>query len=318
MNKKVTAQIVTYNSQQDILKCLESICNQTYKNIEIIVINNKSTDKTVDLIINKYRDIKLIRNKENIGFCKAHNIGFRKGTGEYIMVLNPDVILDKHFIENVVDKMEKDSKIGLISGKILRMKPDFSLTNIIDSTGIVMPRNRRAYDRGQGEEDKRQYDNETDIFGACGAAAVYRREMLEDIKIDNEYFDENFFAYKEDVDLSWRAKKLGWKCKYVPTAIAYHKRGWKEKNRKEIPTFLRVHSIKNRYLMLIKNETFVSFIQNSPHIILFDIGIFLYCIFKESKTLKYIPDTFKLLYDTIKKRKRLQKKIRQKKTNLVK
>lgn len=306
MKKKVTIQIVTYNSEKDIIKCIDSINQQTYPNIEVIVIDNKSTDKTVDLLSSKYNDIKIILNNKNLGFCKGHNIGFREGKGDYVIVLNPDVTLDKHFVEEVVKGMEENPEVGLISGKILRMKQDFTTTDIIDSTGIVMARNRRAYDRGQGEKDKGQYDEKSNIFGVCGAAAVYRREMLEDIKIDNEYFDENFFAYKEDVDLSWRAKLLGWKCLYVPSAIAYHKRGWKKSSRKEIPLFLRIHSIKNRYLTIIKNDNIISYLKDFPFILAFDIGVFLYCLFKEPKTLKYILYTIKLLPDTIKKRKHIK------------
>lgn len=308
MDKKITVQIVTYNSRNDILKCIDSIENQTYKNIEIIVIDNNSTDNTVELLKEKKDIIKLIKNNENTGFCGGHNIGFREGIGDYIIVLNPDVILDKYFVEEVVKSMEKNQGIGLLSGKILRMNLDFTPTNIIDSTGIVMPRNRRAYDRGQGEEDQEQYDEKRDIFGVCGAAAIYRRDMLEDIKIDDEYFDENFFAYKEDVDLSWRAKVFGWECLYVPSAVAYHKRGWKENNRKNTPYFLKVHSIKNRYLMMIKNEHIIDFFRNLPYILSFDIGIFIYCLLREPMTLKYIPSTIKGLNDTIRKRKKIQRK----------
>ncbi|QIB27577.1 glycosyltransferase family 2 protein [Caloranaerobacter azorensis] len=304
--KKVTIQIVTYNSEKDIIKCINSINQQTYRNIEVIVIDNNSTDKTVELLLNKYSNITLIINNKNLGFCKGHNIGFREGKGDYVIILNPDVILDKHFVEQVVKAMEGNPDVGLISGKILRMKQNFITTNIIDSTGIVMARNRRAYDRGQGEEDKGQYDEKNIIFGVCGAAAVYRRKMLEDVKIDNEYFDENFFAYKEDVDLSWRAKLFGWKCLYVPSAVAYHKRGWKESSRKEIPLFLRIHSIKNRYLTIIKNDNIISYLKDLPFILAFDIGIFVYCLFKEPKTLKYILCTIKLLPDTIKKRKQIK------------
>lgn len=314
MDKKVTIQIVTYNSAQDIVKCLDSIKEQTFKNIEIIVIDNKSTDQTVDLLRKKHNDIQLIINKRNLGFCIGHNIGLRRGTGEYVLVLNPDIVLDKYFVEIVVQSMEYNPKVGLISGKLLRMMPDFLKTSIIDSTGIIMPKNRRAFDRGQGEEDHGQYDLDQQIFGVCGAAAFYRRTMLKDIKVGNEFFDENFFAYKEDVDLSWRAKNLGWESLYVPNAIAYHKRGWKQHSREDMPHFLKVHSIKNRYLMIVKNENIAEFLKNLPYIAIFDLGVFAYCLFREPKTLKYIPSTIGLLYDTIKKRKTITNKIKRNKS----
>lgn len=312
MHKKVTVQIVTYNSAGDILQCIDSIDKQTYKNIELIIIDNKSTDNTVDLLKSNFPGIQLIENNENLGFCSAHNIGLKRGIGTYHLILNPDVILDSHFIENMVSFTEKQPQVGLATGKILRMMPNGDLSNIIDSTGILLPKNRRAYDRGQGKEDLGQYDKDRQVFGVCGAAAFYRKKMLEEIKIDGEYFDETFFAYKEDVDLSWRARNLGWKSIYVPEAIAYHKRGWQEEGRNHIPTFLKVHSLKNRYLMMLKNEKTSDFLKNLPFILSFDIAVFFYCLVKEPKTLKYIPSTLKRLYDTIKKRKKIQKKIKSK------
>ncbi|MFT9495340.1 glycosyltransferase family 2 protein [Anaerosolibacter sp.] len=309
MGKKVTVQIVTYNSAKDILKCLEGIWEQTYKDIEVIVIDNKSTDHTVDLL-QSYKDyIRLTVSNINTGFCGGHNQAFRIGTGEYVLVLNPDVYLDKSFIEIAVNEMENNPEVGSISAKLLRMDENYMPSDIIDSTGIIMPKNRRAYDRGQGEKDIGQYDSKIEIFGVCGAAAFYRRSMLEAIKVDNEYFDENFFAYKEDVDLSWRAKNQGWKCIYLPDALAFHKRGWKDRSRQDIPLFLKVHSIKNRYLMMIKNESLIDYIKNLPSILIFDIGIFSYCLFREQKTLRYIPSTLKVLCDTISKRKKIKKRL---------
>jgi len=307
MDKTVFIQIVAYNSEKDILNCLASIINQTYKMIEIMVIDNASIDQTTILIKKHYPNITLIENNSNKGFCNPNNYAFTQAKGEYIIVINPDVILDENFIDVVVRRMEEHQDVGIISGKILRMDNNFTKTNIIDSTGIILPKSRRAYDRGQGEVDLGQYDNSRNIFGACGAAAVYRRAMLEDISLEDEYFDEDFFAYKEDVDLSWRSNNLGWKCLYVPEAIAYHKRGWSKEVRKKIPDFVRVHSVKNRYLMMLKNER-KDFLWHFPYIITTDLLIFIYCIVREPKVLRYIPEVIRLIPKTIRKRRKIIEK----------
>lgn len=254
MEKKVTVQIVTFNSEKNIEKCLESVFSQNHDVSEVIIIDNNSQDKTLN-ILSKYEDkIKLIRNKNNLGFSIAHNQGIRVASGDFILILNPDVVLENDYIKKLLDK-DRD-RVGSLTGKLLSNK---NLPKIIDSTGLVINRRRQAFDRGQGEIDIGKFDNNTDIFGACGAAALYKKEMLEEIKVGKEYFDESFFLYKEDVDIAWRAQINGWKSIFVSDAIAYHNRGWKRGRRKEIPTNIRIHSLKNRYLMLIKNEKLKDF-----------------------------------------------------------
>ena len=299
-------QIVTYNSAKYIKRCIESVINQTYANIKIVVIDNGSQDETVALLKNMSFHVYVIENPWNTGFARGHNIGFRQNDGDYILVLNPDVVLDERFIENAIAYMEQNLTVGLLTGKVLRMTPDFQFARTIDSTGIVISKTRRAFDRGQGEEDRGQYDEQKEVFGVSGAAAVYRRRMLEDIKVWDEYFDEDFFAYKEDVDLSWRARLKGWTCHYCPEAIAYHVRGWKQGSRKSQPLFIRIHSMKNRLLMMIKNDSFEGFLRHLPYIIIYEMGTFFYCLIFDFKALKYIIEVMRLLPDALKKRKAIQ------------
>ncbi|WHH57423.1 glycosyltransferase family 2 protein [Petroclostridium sp. X23] len=304
--KKVLVQIVTYNSEKYIIKCLESLSIQTYNNIEIIIIDNNSSDDTILLVNKYYKETRIIKNGCNIGFSAAHNIGFIVAEAEYILILNPDVILEEQFIANIIAKMAQDSRVGLVTGKVLRMRNYFEKTDEIDSTGIFISKSCRAFDRGQAEMDVGQYDYDIDVFGACGAAAIYRRAMLEDIKVDNEYFDESFFAYKEDIDLSWRARLKGWECIYCPEAVAYHMRGWNEGNRKSQPLFIRVHSIKNRILMMLKNDSIVGILEHLPQILIYELAVFFYCLLFDFKALRYIIEVVKLLPQTLRKRKLIQ------------
>ncbi|MCL5960305.1 MAG: hypothetical protein M1358_13520, partial [Chloroflexi bacterium] len=134
---------------------------------------------------------------------------------------------------------------------------------------------RRPRDRGQGEKDRGQYDNSTLIFAACGAAPLYRRRMLEDVAIDGRYMDENFFAFYDDIDLGWRARLLGWRSVYAPQAVAYHLRSGIDrlthKPGNRLQQQVQTHAVKNRYLMIVKNDCLTDFVRDLPFVVLGDV-----------------------------------------------
>jgi len=320
MDKLVSVNILTYNGQGLIKPCLESVLKQTYKNVEILIVDNASTDKTLKIVrscIRKIRmpirSIRIAVNKKNLGFAAGHNVGIRKSKGEYVVCLNQDLVLDKDFIKKAVGVMEKDKKIAAVQGKLLRItdinKPK---SNIIDHTGLVMLKNRRVIARGQGEKDKGQY-KAGKIFGVDGAAPIYCRKALEDVKINNEYFDGDFFAYKEDVDLAWRMQLYGWKAVYHPQSIAYHLRGAGERavrnyisvalERRKLSKFAKFHSFKNDRLMRIKNELPGLFLRDIFYIIIKEIGAWAYVLIFEQYTWKAIKTLFKQIPNAWRKRK---------------
>lgn len=312
MNKLVSINILTYNGENLIKDCLKSVLNQTYKNIEILIVDNASEDKSVQRI--KKFPVKLIENKKNLGFAEGHNIGIRKSKGDYVLCLNQDVVLDKNFVKNSVKAIEKNQKIGSVQGKLYRIeKMNMLGKKIIDATGLVIFKNRRTIARGQGEEEKGQYNKSEEIFGVDGAAPLYRRKALEGVKINNEYFDENFFCYKEDVDLAWRMQLYGWKAIYEPKSIAYHMRGAGEKAvkdyvsvalaRRKISKFAKFHSFKNDRLMRIKNELSSLFFLDILYILIKEIGAWAYVLIFEQYSLKAIKELFKQLPEAWKKRK---------------
>lgn len=277
----VSAQIVTYNSEKDIIKCLESIFLQTYPIQQVIIIDNQSTDQTLN-IVDSFDNIQVVKNKINNGFAGGHNQGIALSASDYIMVLNPDVTLQNDYVKNIINEMEQDENIGSATGKLYRDVDHC----IIDSTGVIIKKNRRAFDRGSGEIDRGQFDQLQDLFGVSGAAAVYRREMIRDISVDGQFFDETFFAYKEDVDVSWRAQLLGWKSLFVPSAIAEHSRGWQEeKKRSDIPVFIRQKSYINRYFCMLKNDVISHFTLHFPIIFLYEVLSLTYAALKERETL---------------------------------
>lgn len=248
----VSVCIVTYNSAEDIASCIEAVMEQSQPIQAIVVVDNASTDRSVEFVkewMAAKIPIILIENKINNGFAGGQNQAIEATDTDYVLVLNPDVVLHPDYIRQLVSTMELDVHAGSATGLLVR-KDDPS---IVDSTGLQMGLNRHAIDRGAGQQ-LNSWLQPDKVFGASGAAALYARRMIADIKLEDEFFDERFFAYKEDVDVAWRAQLLGWSAHYVPAAKAVHARGWQKQGRGSISLFVRQHSYVNQLFMLVKNE----------------------------------------------------------------
>ena len=238
----ISIVIVGYNAGGHLPTCLDSIYNQSYKNFEIIFVNNGSTDNTAS-ILSLYPGVKIINNNDNRGFCFGNNQGISAARGDYILTLNSDVVLGRDFLSELKNIAVSD-EAALFCPKILNKN---GIT--IDSTGLALSRFYRFFDRGSGEIDVGQYNTKLDIFGPCAAAALYKRKALDDIKHNEEYFDEDFFFLVEDFDLAWRARKKKWKARFVPSAVCYHARNSTSFNSK----FRQYLSFRNRFFLLAKN-----------------------------------------------------------------
>lgn len=261
----VSIVILNYNGEKLLRACLDSILALKWKDREVIFLDNASTDKSVEFVLKNYSEIRVITNKENSGYAGGANQAVEIGRGEFIMILNPDIVFEPDYLDVLMKRLKTDPKIGAIIGKL--RKYDFAnggKMNLIDSAGLLMFRSRRCVDRGQGEEDRGQFESAEEVFGVTGACPLYRREALEDCKIAGEYFDNDFFMYKEDVDISWRMNLFGWKCFYEPRGLAYHGRGTGvlsragvfevAAGRSKLSKFQKYHSYKNERLMCVKNE----------------------------------------------------------------
>lgn len=319
MDKKVSVVIVNWNGEKYLYKCIKSLLNQSYNNIEVIIIDNDSTDNSVNIIKDNFKnDVTIVRNK-NTGYAGGSNKGIDISTGEYVIIANPDVVFDKDYVMKCIRKFEEDSSIAAVTGKLL--KYDFNTNeklNIIDSVGIRLNHNRQGMDIGQNEVDEGKYEEDRRIFGVCGAAAVFKRDILDKIKINEEYFDNDFFAYKEDIDICWRLNLYGYKCYYVHDALAYHGRGMNSskgiintvRNRRSQSEFLKGISFRNHYLMLIKNETQYSYKKDRFKIY---IGILKYIVFFllfDWKCLKYIKQIKEMKSLMFEKRKKIMANIK--------
>lgn len=294
----IAVQIVTYNSVDYIADCLNSVSLQSYPVEKIIVIDNDSNDCIKD-VVSHYSNVYFVQNSINSGFVGGHNQGLNYAETDYVLVLNPDVILDKYYIEHIIKFMQLNEKVGAATGKLYRDLDSY----IIDSTGINIKKSRRAVDRGSGEVDQGQYDDMINVFGVSGAAAVYKREMIDMISEDGRFFDESFFAYKEDVDVSWRARLAGWEICFVPKAIAQHERGWKDnKSRKDISLKTRKHSYINRHFYIIKNDNIFYFLLHFPFIFIYEASCLVYILLKERK-LFYAYKLLFIEYKSLKNKK---------------
>ena len=253
----VSVLLVTWNSAQYLLECFASIDRQTCRDVEVIVVDNASHDGTRQILSQREAVWRVIYNAENAGFAAGQNQAIRAARGDWLLCLNPDVMLAPDFMERLVEVGDAHPEAGAVCGKLLRWDTgaDPPQTRVIDSTGIYFTRNMRHLDRGAEEVDRGQYDRTQWVFGATGAAAMFRRSFLEAVAVDGEFFDEAFFAYREDADLAWRGQVLGWKCLYEPTAVAWHVRRVTPERRQSLPLVINWHSVKNRFLMRGKNAS---------------------------------------------------------------
>lgn len=293
----VSVHIVTYNSESDIGACLEAVMRQSYAPQDIVVIDNNSTDGTKEILA-QYPDIRAIFNHENRGFAGAHNQAIRMTQSDYVLVLNPDVTLHPDYLLHLAGWLDKHAEYGSAAGLLIRREAH----QTVDSTGLMMHKNRQAKDRGSGEEIE-QFSSSGEVFGVSGAAAMYRRQMIDDISWNGQFFDEDFFAYKEDVDVAWRAQWMGWKAYFLSSAVGYHERGWKEGTRRNQPLFVRRLSYINRYKMICKNDLGKYVWKHFPYIAVYEAASLGYALLREPKLLSAWADLVRKWPELQEKRK---------------
>ncbi len=334
-HKTVSVHIVTYNSAEDIAECLRAVLVQDYPVEQIVVVDNASVDGSTQTVSGFYRRIEeefraanqgefsstgaafnhsevvfhthlpkliLLENKLNTGFAPAHNQAIAATNTDYVLVLNPDLTLAPDYVSRLVKQMEGDPRIGSATGKLL-LKADHSL---VDSTGLRMNKARRAFDRGAGEPSLNWTESGA-VFGVSGAAAMYSRRMIEDISVGGEFFDGDFFAYKEDVDVAWRAELFGWQAYFDAEAIGFHERGWKTAGRGGKSMFIRRISYINRYKMIYKNERARTLLLTIIYSLPYEIAAHGYMLLKEPKLIQAWSSYRAQRTDLKRKRRYIQK-----------
>lgn len=331
---KLAISLVTSNAARYLPFCLKSVFEQTGQDFSLLIIDNGSSDDTIRFIKENYPQIPLVAHANNLGFAKAHNQAIAWSDSDYVMMLNQDVMLDKNYLLRALEFLDQHPEAAAVSGKILCWdfkKNNLSLnggrTRLVDSLGLKVLKNHRVMEIGQGQEDQGQFDKIEEVFGVSGAVPIYRRSALDQVKITldaglkvSEYLDEDFFSYKEDVDLSYRLRLAGFRSYYLPGAVAYHDRTAKggadlsdqavKLGRSGKDRQVRVYSYKNHLLTLLKNEFFANFIKFFPPIVFYELKKFVWLIFFEQSTLAGLAMFSRQKKRALAKRKFIKKNIR--------
>ncbi len=210
---KISMIVVNWNGQRFLSDCLGSLSRQTYANREIILVDNGSEDSSVRYVKANFPSVKIIELGKNTGFTGGNTEGLKAADGDFVALVNNDTQAEDQWLENLIQPMLENSTVGICASKLL-----FEAGRTINSAGDGLTTAAVGLNRGLGK-DGALFSNPEFVFGACGAGALYRRSMLDEIG----FLDQDFFLYDEDTDLSFRAQLAGWKCVYVPDAIIYHK-----------------------------------------------------------------------------------------------
>jgi GT2 family glycosyltransferase len=271
MRAQVSVVILNWNGLRYLERCLTSLQAQTFTDFEVILVDNGSTDGSVEWVRERFPDVRLICNESNVGFAAGNNQAIRASQAEYVVTLNNDTHVEPLWLGALVGAAEGAPTVGMCASKMLFAdRPE-----TINSTGISMDPVGIAWDRRGGEPDDAAYaEAETgpaEVFGPCAGAALYRRAMLDQIGL----FDEGFFAYLEDVDLAWRARLAGWRCLTVPSARVYHVHS--ATGREGSPFKSRLLG-RNKVWTIAKNYSSGRLALYLPLIILYDVAASLYAL----------------------------------------
>lgn len=310
-----SAGIVNHGSYADLEACLASIALQTWPPERVVVWDTGVDPAVVEVLGRRYSEVEFVRG-ENVGYAgganrvlgaliASKNPDREDGTDppDFALVLNPDIALDPDFSERLLHAVAPFENTVIATGKLLREGRER-----IDSAGIVYPRNRRPRDRGSEEVDLGQYDRAEIVEGASGAAMLLRVGGLPDLAIEGEVFDESFFAYHEDTDLCWRARRLGFEIRYEPSAVAVHQRGWQKDRRFAVPVPIRRHSFKNHYLQLIKNEQAAGFLSNLPWLVVWEGLRLAFVLSRDRALLQAYGEAWNLLPEAWRKRRLIRER----------
>jgi glycosyltransferase involved in cell wall biosynthesis len=280
----VFVSIVTRNEEAFLQRCLESLQAQTI-GVRVGIFDNDSHDQTIDVA--RGFQVSTTLSKENVGYCRGHNLNLQGEDYEYALLLNADTVLEPDYIERMIQVLSATERAGMACGKIFRMDGNGEKIKgpagyLLDTTGIYFTPTQRHFDRGSNEEDLGQFDRAEYVFGVSGAILFCKRAMIEDLKVDGEFLDEEFFAYRG------------------------HFRAVLPERRRDLESLINYHSVKNRYLMRTKNMDWVVWRKCFPYLWFRDAGILAYMLIRERSSFNAISQVWRMGLKTKKKRRAIQ------------
>lgn len=288
-------------------KLINSIIKQNYKNLEFIIIDQTKyliLEQTFQQNYNQI-DYHIIKKKSSQGFCQNNNEGINKSTGEYLLILNPDTYLSDRTISKFLDLLGKINNPYLCVAPLLLRFDKKS----IDSAGMHINYFIRHKDIYSGKELKSVKLNLSYVWGFTGAAVFISKKLLEKIKFNNQFFDNDFWSYREDADLSWRIQNHGFEVIFCPDIVIYHDRYARPVSRKSIDPNINYHSLKNRYILMINNLRLLHFLGLLPFILIRELQILFYLLIFERKSLKSYLFIIKDLFRFVEKRRQIKKNL---------
>lgn len=311
----VSIVVVAHNDEADLPVSVGSALAQQGIEAETLVVDNASTDGSREAVRRVGKgEVRLLEIGENVGFAAAMNLGIGESGGRYVLALNPDCRLAPDFSSILAGKLDARPDVGSASGRLVRGEgPDLVPNGLMDSAGIYRTAAGRHFDRGSGQFADGRYLAEEEVFGASGAAGFYRREALESATITTGVFDSDFFLYREDADLSWRLQNLGWKCLYVPSAVAFHRRRNLPERRRRMSPLVNFHSVKNRFLLRINNQSLGGAVATLVPTLARDLVVLGACLTIERSSLPAFAWLWRNRQRLWAKRREIQEKIRRRK-----
>jgi GT2 family glycosyltransferase len=319
---KIAINIVRFQQPVSLLRsCIDSVLAQDFSEFSVTLSENGSTDSIKDEILALFganSKFTYVDNGSNLGFAGAHNLFISRTTADLVLPLNPDTVMTPGYLRNLAAVFD-DAGVAAATGKMVRQGLDATAALELDGTGLVISKSRRGRERGQHQIDSGQFDTMGEVFGVSATAALYRKTALDRIRIaSSEYFDEDFFAYWEDLDLSWRLRLAGYRCVYVPAAVIYHARAvgqsrggyWRPldfiRHHRQFPVRILRWNWRNQLFCIIKNDCGKSFWRDLPYILARQLLMLIYITVFEFRTLGAIPEFLRLLPKMLRKRRLIQ------------
>ncbi|HEX5719070.1 MAG TPA: glycosyltransferase family 2 protein [Thermoanaerobaculia bacterium] len=296
----VAVCIVTYDSAPDLPGCLESIGRLDHRPLEIVVVDNASRDGSLE-VARRHAPagipLEAVASPENLGFAAGMNAAFSRTEAPFVLTLNADARPSPDYVTRLLARAEG---AGAVTGRLVRS------TGELDACGMRLASNWRHLDRGSGEPDRGQFSRPERVFGATGAASLFRREALDDAAVEGEIFDPRFHSFREDAELCFRLRERGWEVLYEPAAVCEHRRFNLPERRSGMPADVNRHSLKNRYLLRLYHQTGGNLVRTLVPTLARDLGALAYVLLRERSSLAAYSWLWRNRRDLLRRRRIIQ------------
>lgn len=299
---RVAICIVTWSSAADLPGCLEAVGRLDHRPLEIVIVDNASRDGSLEVARRHAPEgipLEAMASPENLGFAAGMNAAIARTDAPFILTLNADARPAPDYVTRLLARIEG---AGAVTGTLVR--PDGKL----DACGMRLTSTWRHLDRGSGEPDHGQFSRPERVFGATGAASLFRREALDDAAIEGEIFDPRFHSFREDAELCFRLRERGWEVLYEPAAVCEHRRFNLPERRSAMPAEVNRHSLKNRYLLRLYHQTGGNFLRTLVPTLARDLGALAWVLLRERSSLSAYSWLWRNRRDLLRRRRIIQER----------